>query len=159
VTPEDKALEESSEKAVPEKTEETLVKIKPKLSADIIKLLKFKAKLDANRPGFVRCESWRLVRVKENWRAPMSHSNKMRLEIKGWPAKVKSGYGTPRAVRKLHPSGFKEIIVYNPEDLDNLNPATQAARIAHTVGRKKRLKILEKAKELHIRVLNPSTGG
>jgi large subunit ribosomal protein L32e len=65
----------------------------------------------------------------------------------------------PRAVRNLHPSGFKEVIVYNPDDLNNLDPTIQAARIAHTVGRRKRLKILEKAKELHIRILNPSTGG
>ncbi len=152
----DRALEKSSEETVSEKTS---VKIKPKLSTDIIRLLKIRTKLDANRPDFVRCESWRLTRVKENWRAPRGHSNKMRREVKGWPARVKSGYGSPRAVRNLHPSGFEEVIVYNPDDLDSLNPTIQAARIAHTVGRRKRLKILEKAKELNIRILNPSTGG
>ncbi len=155
----EEVLEKSSEEAVAEKTEEALVKIKPKLSASVLKLLKLKARLDAKRPYFVRCESWRLVRVKENWRAPRGHSNKMRLEIKGWPARVKSGYGTPKAVRNLHPSGFREVVVYNPGDLDKLDPATQAARIAHTVGRKKKLAILDRAKELRIRVLNPPTGG
>jgi len=151
--------EKSSEEVIAEKTEEALAKIKPKLSAEIARLLKLRVRLDLKRPDFARCESWRLVRVKENWRAPMSHSNKMRLEVKGWPARVKSGYGTPKAVRNLHPSGFKEVLVYNPEDIEKLDPATQAARIAHTVGRKKRLAILEKARELHIRVLNPSSGG
>lgn len=155
----EEALEKPSEEAATEKTEEALVKIKPKLSTNVLRLLKLKAKLDAKKPGFARCESWRLIRVKKNWRAPMSHSNKMRLEVKGWPARVKSGYGTPKAVRNLHPSGFREVVVYNPGDLDNLDPATQAARIAHTVGRKKRLAILERTKELNIRVLNPPTGG
>lgn len=155
----EETLSKPSEESVAEKVEETFAKIKPKLPDNILRLLKLRSRLDAKRPNFVRCESWRLVRVKENWRAPRGHSNRMRLEVKGWPARVKSGYGTPKAVRNLHPSGFREVLVHNPEDLEKLDPATQAVRIAHTVGRKKRLAILEKAKELHIRVLNPSTGG
>ncbi|RLI23276.1 50S ribosomal protein L32e, partial [Candidatus Bathyarchaeota archaeon] len=120
-------------------------------------LLKIRARLKARNPRFVRCESWRLVRVKENWRRPRGISSKMRLEVKGWPPRVKSGYGKPKAVRHLHPSGFKEVLVYRPEDLDKVDPETQAIRIAHSVGRKKRLAIIERARELQIRVLNPST--
>ena len=152
MTAEEEAVEKVSEEV------EELVKIKPKLTGEIAKLLKIRARLKARNPRFVRCESWRLVRVKENWRRPRDISSKMRLEVKGWPPRVKSGYGKPKAVRHLHPSGFKEVLVYRPEDLDNVDPETQAIRIAHTGGRKKRLLILERARELQIKVLNPSAG-
>lgn len=148
--------EEEAVKEVPEEAEE-LIKIKPRLPGEITRLLKVRARLKARNPRFVRCESWRLVRVKENWRRPRGISSKMRLEVKGWPPRVKSGYGKPKAVRHLHPSGFKEVLVYRPEDLDKVDPETQAIRIAHSVGRKKRLAIIERARELQIRVLNPST--
>jgi hypothetical protein len=36
-----------------------------------------------------------------------------------------------------------------------MNPKTQAARIAHTVGESKRVQILDLAKKANIRVLNP----
>lgn len=147
--------EEEAVKEVPEEAEE-LIKIKPRLPGEITRLLKIRARLKARNPRFVRCESWRLVRVKENWRRPRGISSKMRLEVKGWPPRVKSGYGKPKAVRHLHPSGFKEVLVYRPEDLDKVDPETQAIRIAHSVGRKKRLAIIERARELQIRVLNPS---
>ena len=151
MTAEEEAVEE-----VPEEAEE-LIKIKPRLPGEITRRLKIRARLKARNPRFVRCESWRLVRVKENWRRPRGISSKMRLEVKGWPPRVKSGYGKPKAVRHLHPSGFKEVLVYRPEDLDKVDPETQAIRIAHSVGRKKRLAIIERARELQIRVLNPST--
>jgi len=39
--------------------------------------------------------------------------------------------------------------------LDKVNPKTQAIRIAHTVGAKKRVEISARAKEKGIYVLNP----
>ena len=45
--------------------------------------------------------------------------------------------------------------MHNVEELERLNPATQAARIARTVGLRKRLQIMERARELGIHVLNP----
>jgi hypothetical protein len=68
---------------------------------------------------------------------------------------VKIGYSRPKAIRGQHPSGLKEIIVHRPKDLENLDPKTQAARIAHSVGENKRVQILEDAKKASIRVLNP----
>jgi len=48
------------------------------------------------------------------------------------------------------------VLVYNVKDLENVNPERQAIRIASCVGMKKRLQIEEKAKELGIKILNPS---
>jgi hypothetical protein len=68
---------------------------------------------------------------------------------------VKIGYAHPKAQRGGHPSGLKEKMVWKPRDLEGMNPKTQAARIAHTVGERKRVEILDQAKKANIRVLNP----
>lgn len=107
------------------------------------------------RPRFVREESWRYKRVKESWRAPKGKTSRVRRSKKGWPAVVKIGYSRPRATRGLHPSGLREILVWRPKDLGSLDPKLHVGRIAHTVGEKKRVQILEEAKKANIRILNP----
>ena len=120
-----------------------------------IKIPKWVRELKLKRPRFVRQESWRYVRLKPNWRRPRGKDSKMRLQIRGWPPLVKVGYRTPRAYRNLHPSGFKEVLVYRPEDLQGLDPEIHAVRIAGSVGMRKRLLIVEEAEKLGIKVLNP----
>jgi hypothetical protein len=46
-------------------------------------------------------------------------------------------------------------MVWRASDLVHMDPKTQAARIAHTVGESKRVQILDHAKKANIRVLNP----
>jgi large subunit ribosomal protein L32e len=58
-------------------------------------------------------------------------------------------------VRGLHPSGFQEVIVHNANDLSQIDPKVQAARIGGTVGAKKRELIEREAEKLKIRILNP----
>jgi large subunit ribosomal protein L32e len=93
--------------------------------------------------------------VKEAWRSPKGKTSRIRRSKKGWPPVVKIGYSRPKATKGRHPSGLNEVIVYRPKDLENLDPKTQAARIAHTVGENKRVQILADAKKANIRVLNP----
>ncbi|MEM3403871.1 MAG: 50S ribosomal protein L32e [Nitrososphaeria archaeon] len=107
------------------------------------------------KPKFIRPESWRYVRLKPNWRKPKGVDNKVRKEYGGWPARVKVGYASPKELRGLHPSGFREVMVHNVEELTKVNPNLEAARIGATVGRKKRLEIIRKAKELGVQILNP----
>ncbi len=107
------------------------------------------------KPEFRRQESWRYVRLKPNWRRPRGKDSKMRLQVRGAPPLVKIGYGSPRKYRGLHPSGYREVLVYRPEDLEKVNPEYEAVRIAGSVGRRKRLKILEVAESRGIKVLNP----
>ena len=54
----------------------------------------------------------------------------------------------------MHPSGYREVIVYNVAELSAIDPNTQAARIAHTVGKRKRAAIIAEAKKLNIKILN-----
>ena len=118
-------------------------------------LVELRKRIKARKPEFVRQESWRYVRVKESWRKPRGMDSKMRLQKKGWPPIVKVGYRGPAKARGLHPSGYQEVLVHNVEELERLDPTRQAARIAHTVGLRKRIQIMERARELGIYVVNP----
>ena len=115
------------------------------------RLLRTRARINKKRPHFKRFESWRLVRVKDQWRKPRGIDNKMRTEEQGWPKSVKVGYRGPAAVRGLHSSGMEEVMVWNTKDLEKVDPETQVARIGGSVGGRKREAILEKAEELKSR--------
>ena len=108
----------------------------------------------ATRPKFVRQESWRYIRLAENWRKPKGIDNKMRKQVSGVPPLVKVGYRGPKKARGLHPSGYKDKLIHNIRDLEKLDPKTDAARIGHSVGRRKRIDIVNKADALGIKVLN-----
>ena len=107
------------------------------------------------RPRFVREETWRYRRVKESWRAPKGKTSRMRRSKDGWPPTVKIGYGRDKTYRGLHPSGLNEVMIWRPKDLEGLDPKTQVARIAHTVGENKRVQIIDQAKKVNVRILNP----
>lgn len=118
------------------------------------KAIELRRKIKGKKPDFVRQESWRYDRVDESWRRPKGVDSKMRREVKGWPARVKIGYRGPKKSRGLHPSAYREIVVYNVDDLSRVDPKTEAIRVAHTVGARKRAEILNRARELGIHVLN-----
>ena len=129
-----------------EKTEK-----KPSLSQ---KALKVRARAKNKKPAFIRAESWKYDRFSLSWRRPRGLDNKIRRKIKGWPAGVSVGYKGPKIARGLHPSGYREVMVFNVQDLSKIDPNTQAARIAHTVGKRKRALIIAEAKKLNLKILN-----
>ena len=118
------------------------------------KALRLRERAKMKKPRFVRQESWKYFRLKENWRRPKGLDNKVRKRIKGWPPRVSAGYGGPKAARGLHPSGYEEVMIYNTEDLKRIDSKTQAARMAHTIGRRQRVKIITEARKKRITVLN-----
>jgi large subunit ribosomal protein L32e len=124
---------------------------KPSLSREALKL---RARAKNKKPKFIRAESWKYDRFSLSWRKPRGLDNKIRRKIKGWPAGPSMGYKGPKVARFLHPSGYREVIVFNVEGLSNIDTNTQAARIAHTVGKRKRALIIAEAKNLNIKILN-----
>jgi large subunit ribosomal protein L32e len=125
-----------------------------KPSATTEKALKLRERVKKRKPNFARHESWRYKRVKKSWRQPRGLDNKMRRKIKGWPQTVRVGYRGPKVGRGLHPSGYREVLVYNAEQLEPVDPKTQAIKIAHTVGKRKRAGIIVEAKKKKIKILN-----
>lgn len=111
--------------------------------------------LKSKKPRFRRQESWRYKRVKEVWRKPDGIDSKMRRKKKGWPKLVEVGYRGPKMARGLHPSGYEETLIRTVDDVDKVNPKTQAIRVAHAVGARKRIEITARAREKAIHVLNP----
>ncbi len=107
------------------------------------------------KPRFSRQLAATYKRLAEKWRKPRGMQSKMRKHKKGKGAMPSISYGTPRKLRYLHPSGFKEVLIYNVKDLEKIDAGKQAVKIASTVGKKKRQEILKKAEELKIKVLNP----
>jgi large subunit ribosomal protein L32e len=124
---------------------------KPSLSREALKL---RARAKNKKPKFIRAESWKYDRFSLSWRKPRGLDNKIRRKIKGWPPGPSMGYKGPKIARFLHPSGYREVIVFNVDGLSTIDPNNQAARIAHTVGKRKRALIIAEAKNLDIKILN-----
>ena len=130
------------------------VKIKPQLDDETTTALAQRALISGRRPAFKRQEWFRYQKLGESWRRPRGIDSKMRRGLKRRPPMVEVRFRGPVAARNLHPSGFEEVLVYNVEGLENIDPKIQAVRIGGTVGTKKRIAIENRAAELGIRVLN-----
>ena len=127
---------------------------RPQSKKDMEKLLEVRNRIKSRTPYFRRFESWRFVRLDDPWRKPKGVDNHQRLSVKGWPHLVKIGYRVPKEVRHLHPSGYRDVLVHNMKELEALSPDVDAARLAGGVGRRKRIELATRARELGIRVLN-----
>jgi large subunit ribosomal protein L32e len=150
--------EEGEEEVEIEEEEEGYkVKLKPKLSKETLDALRKRQEIASRRPEFLRQEWHRRKRLQgARWRRPRGMHSKMRQHYAYRRNIVSIGFGSPKKAKHLHPSGFREVMVHNLRDLERINPETEAARVAHKVGMRKRLEIEEKADELGIRVLNRS---
>jgi large subunit ribosomal protein L32e len=119
--------------------------------------IKLPNRVKINKPKFLRLESWRYKRIKTGWRWPRGSRSRMRKKKKGWPKLPSAGFGTKKIFRGIHPSGFREVLVYGQDDLNKINPKEEAIRIASGIGEKKRLTIVEIATNMNLKILNLSS--
>ena len=131
-----------------------LVEKTPDLDEETERLLAQRQAVE--NPSFERQDHHKKKRVPSSWRRLRGDRSKRRRGIKGKGADVDPGYRSPEAVRGLHPSGFEEVRVHRPADLDGVDGDRQAVRIAASVGARKREHIEEQAEDAGIRVLNPT---
>ena len=110
---------------------------------------------NGNRARFKRRGIHDKKRLADVWRRPKGRHNKLRRQIRAKGPLPRPGYGSPAAVRGLHPCGLSDILVYNEGMLAALDPKLHAVRIAAGVGKRKKGEIQRKAAEAGLRVLNP----
>ncbi len=108
----------------------------------------------SKKPKFNKYCYHKFKRLSKSWRRPRGLQSKQRRGILGKGSIVKIGYGSPSEVRGLHPSGYDEVMVYNIDDLSLVSQEYEAIRISSSVGSRKRIDIINKAKELEIKILN-----
>ncbi len=105
---------------------------------------------------FTRHQSDRYNKLDSNWRKPKGIDNRVRRRFKGQIAMPKIGYGSNQKTRHVLPNGFKKFSISNVKDLELLLMLNRvyAAEIAHNVSSKKRVAIIERARQLDIKVTN-----
>merc|ERR1711972_1118613 len=96
---------------------------------------------------FIRHQSDRYDKVKQNWRKP-----------KGVYKMPNIGYGSAKNTRHMLPTGFRKVLVHNVAELEVLMMQNKkfCAEIAHGVSAPKRRQLVERAQQLAIRVTNPN---
>jgi len=128
---------------------------KPVLDEETKAQLATRAAQMKKQPKFRRQEWYRYYRLsRTGWRKPKGMQSKQRLNMKYRTPMARVGYGKISAVRGLHPSGFEDVLVNQPSDLDGLDPERQAIRVGASVGNRKRARIHDRADDLGLRVLN-----
>ncbi len=118
------------------------------------KLLKLRKQLKAKKPDFIREDYQKRACIPLPWRRPRGLHSKMRHRFAGHRALVHPSYGSPAAVRGLHPSGFEPILIHTLNELSKLDAKTQGAILGSTLGLPRRMALLTQAKQLGVRVLN-----
>ncbi len=123
-------------------------------SKDIKKALNMRKRIKKAKPKFKRQELGRQPLLKDTWRRPRGRHSKLRVGEKARGKKPSIGYGSPKNVRGLNRQGYKEILVSNIKELEDINPKEEMIIISGKVGRKKRFEILETATKMGIKVSN-----
>ena len=118
------------------------------------KLLEKRKESKKKKPEFNMQDSHKLNRLKRKWRRPRGSDSKIRQNMKGYSKTVQPGYGSPKAVKGLHKSGLKPVIVSSLKDLEKTDKEKEGAIIKSTVGDRKKTTIIAKAKELGVKILN-----
>lgn len=105
---------------------------------------------------FNRFHSDRYHRVKKSWRKPRGIDNRVRRKLRGSIRMPGKRYMNDEVVRHFLPNCFKKVMISNVQELEALQGQNRmyCAEVRHQVGAKKRIEIVNRAKELDILVTN-----
>ncbi len=118
-------------------------------------------KLKKKKPKFLNVGRYLHGHGLTSWRRPRGIDNKQRMRKKGQPKVPSIGYKNPEKIRGLHPTGLIPKVVHSVSDLERIPKEVRGKVIVYigkTVGRRKRLLLIEKAKELGIKVTRGGVG-
>jgi len=117
-------------------------------------LLEIRNQMKRKKPIFARQEVHKKKRVDWTWKKPRGLHNKIRLRKSGHRRPVSVGYRSPVAVRGLSRQGLKIKLAYNKKDVESADKEKEGVVIGASVGLKKKLMLLNIAREKQITVIN-----
>jgi large subunit ribosomal protein L32e len=85
------------------------------------------------------------------WRKPQGIDRSI-SEKRGPRPKV--GYGHKNTEKNKHPCGLKEILIRSKTDLLKVDENNVAIRFSSTIGQKKKIELVEIAKQKKLKILN-----
>jgi len=112
-----------------------------------------KQSLKRKKPKFIRQDANKKKRLGKKWRKPKGIDSKLRLQKAGHRKLVRIGYGNAKAVRGTQ-KRLLPIRISTLKELEGIDSKKQGTIISSSVGTKLKLKIMKKAKENGITVLN-----
>ena len=117
-------------------------------------LLELRRKIKKKKPDFIRQCANKKKRLGKKYRRAKGIDSKMRLKLKGHLRNISKGYKSPKAVRGLSREGLIQVRISSLNDLKNIDKEKQGIIIASSVGLKKKIEIIKKAKKQGIKILN-----
>ena len=118
------------------------------------RLMELRKEINKKRPSFRRVESWRYKRVKDSWRKARGIDSKTRKKKKLGVKSPTMGYRGPKKVRGIHPSGYFEVRVTTPNDLEDLNKNRHILKISSKLGARKRIALTDICQKKGFKILN-----
>mmetsp|Transcript_9906 Transcript_9906/g.8740 ORF Transcript_9906/g.8740 Transcript_9906/m.8740 type:complete len:135 (-) Transcript_9906:149-553(-) len=116
-----------------------------------------KKKIVKRLKPFKRHHSDRYMKVGVSWRKPRGIDSCVRRRFRGTVRMVNIGYKNANATRHQIRGGLRKFLINNLNDIEILlmNNSTHAGEIASTVSARLRVDILNRAKELGVKITNP----
>ena len=103
--------------------------------------------IKSKKPDFIRQDANKKKRLERRWRKPKGLHSKIRLNLRGRAKGVSQGYRSPKKVRGLYNTTLRQSRIISIKDLEKLDPKENCIIISSSLGNKKRIDILKKAKE------------
>ena len=117
-------------------------------------LLELRSKMKNRKPVFIRQDNPKRPKLSDKWRKPKGIHSKIRHHFKGRRKMPSPGYKSPVAVKGLHSTGLGMVRVFSADEVSKINKTKEGIIVPKAVGKKKKLEILKKARELNVMVLN-----
>ena len=117
-------------------------------------LLELRKKIKGKKPKFVRQDAHKKPRLEKKWRRPKGIHSKMRLKLRGYRRSISVGYGSPKKVKGLDSSGLKKVMIHSIKDIEKLDVKKEIATMSKTVGMRKRIQLINKAKTAGVMITN-----
>ena len=117
-------------------------------------LLSEKIARKAKKPEFVGQDFRKRKKIDRRWRKPKGGDSKVLHHLRGRRRSPSIGWGSPRKVKDLWKSGHTINVVATIKEMDSLDPKKDGIVISRTVGKRRRVELIEHAQKKGLTILN-----